>query len=400
MSPSIPPPQSQSQSQSQPTIIPSIPIPEPRFLTLPHKPDSPISYTFIPSSSSSSSSSFSSSNKEESKNKNTNTDNKNLILFLNGLGLPAESWIPSIKILLSKRGFGAGEGGEKGIEKGKEDGYSAILTYDRFGQGPTTSRDPLDGTVGRERGHTLEDVVRDLEEVLRVVVATHISISQPSQEQEANKEDGINLLIVGASIGVPLLRLYASSPTRPFPLSGALLLDSNIANTPYSSILPAPDSPAFTANPEKYLGGECSEPECTIEEYTASRGIFVRMFDFDVPNKEGLDRRSSPDLLPSSTGPRLDGGGGNGVEMTVVGHDSGSFIEGSWERVGVHRRVGFLVDRFWKQYNQDLTQLTTPEKCRGPIIAKGCGHFIQEDDPGFVAEEVLGLMGRLGWLGW
>ncbi|CAG8954948.1 hypothetical protein HYFRA_00008637 [Hymenoscyphus fraxineus] len=390
MSTSIPPP----QSQSQPTIIPSIPIPEPKFLTLPHKPDSPISYTFIPSSSSSSS--FSSSNKDEDKNKNTNTNNRNLILFLNGLGLPAESWIPSIKILLGKRGFGAGEGGEKW----KEDGYPAILTYDRFGQGLTTSRDPLDGTVGRERGHTLKDMVRDLEELLRVVVTTHISISHSSQEQEANKEDGIRLLIVGASIGVPLLRLYASSPTRPFPLSGALLLDSNIANTAYSSILPAPDSPAFTSNPERYLGGECSEPECsepecTIEEYTTSRGIFVRMFDFDVPNKEGLDRRSSPDLLPSSMGPRLDGGGG--VEMTVVGHDSGVFIEGSWERVGVHRRVGFLVDRFWKQYNQDLTQLTTPEKCRGPIIAKGCGHFIQEDDPGFVAEEVWGLMARLGW---
>lgn len=31
----------------------------------------------------------------------------------------------------------------------------------------------------------------------------------------------------------------------------------------------------------------------------------------------------------------------------------------------------------------------------GPIIARGCGHFIQRDDPDFVAMQIFGMLDRL-----
>lgn len=266
-------------------------VPTPSFLTLPSKPNFPISYTFIPS---------------------TQNNNQNLIVFLNGLGLPASSWLPALNLLITKHAT-----------------HPAILTYDRFGQGLTTSHDPLDGTPGRQKGHTFEDVVKDLEDLLKVVVSKHMGVGDNTEE--------VRLLMIGASIGVPILRLYAQSTTRPSPLSGALFLDSNIANTAYSTILPHPDTTAFMDHTEKYLGDDC-----TLGDYTKSRGVLVGMFDFDVPNREGLDRSGCPELLPRADGPGLEGE----VELTVVGHDRYVFVEVSWEKIGVNRRVSRVIDEY------------------------------------------------------
>lgn len=46
----------------------------------------------------------------------------------------------------------------------------------------------------------------------------------------------------------------------------------------------------------------------------------------------------------------------------------------------------------WHEYNIGLTRLTHPERAKGPIIATGCGHFIQRDDPGFVEHQVSQLL--------
>jgi len=43
----------------------------------------------------------------------------------------------------------------------------------------------------------------------------------------------------------------------------------------------------------------------------------------------------------------------------------------------------------WHEYNQGLAKLTDVERAKGPIIAPGCGHFVQRDNPGFVVQEVL-----------
>ena len=43
----------------------------------------------------------------------------------------------------------------------------------------------------------------------------------------------------------------------------------------------------------------------------------------------------------------------------------------------------------WAAYNEDLTKLAESEEVK---IARGCGHFIQRDDPEFVASELSSLL--------
>ena len=42
------------------------------------------------------------------------------------------------------------------------------------------------------------------------------------------------------------------------------------------------------------------------------------------------------------------------------------------------------LNPMWHEYNQGLTKITDKGCSKGPLIAKGCGHFIQKDDPQFV----------------
>jgi pimeloyl-ACP methyl ester carboxylesterase len=53
------------------------------------------------------------------------------------------------------------------------------------------------------------------------------------------------------------------------------------------------------------------------------------------------------------------------------------------------------VNPVWHEYNQRLASLTDREKSKGPVVAKGCGHFIQRDDPEFVATKICDLLQRL-----
>jgi hypothetical protein len=53
--------------------------------------------------------------------------------------------------------------------------------------------------------------------------------------------------------------------------------------------------------------------------------------------------------------------------------------------------------RYWAEYNEGLTRLTDGDKSGPVVVAKGCGHFIQKDNSGFVAELVVDMLGRLGW---
>ena len=56
-----------------------------------------------------------------------------------------------------------------------------------------------------------------------------------------------------------------------------------------------------------------------------------------------------------------------------------------------------MVDRYWEEYNEGLTKLVDDGKKREVVIAKGCGHFVQFDDPKFVGEEVVRMIGKVGW---
>ena len=49
----------------------------------------------------------------------------------------------------------------------------------------------------------------------------------------------------------------------------------------------------------------------------------------------------------------------------------------------------------WAKYNEALLKLSDAERTRGVVIAPGCGHFIQKDNPAFVAEELGELLKKV-----
>jgi pimeloyl-ACP methyl ester carboxylesterase len=264
----------------------------PEFLTIPSKPSAPISYTFFPGG------------------KESSSPEKHLIVFVNGLGLPASSWLPAISILRSK-----------------DPTCPAILTYDRFAQGNTTSHDPLDSTDGKEHGygHDFMDVATDLHEVITAISILKLGFT------EAGPDNGkLHLLLIGASIGVPIVRIYAQK--HPGTVAAAILLDSNIANVDYSDFWPNPDSPYF--DPKTVVSADC-----TLEQYKDARKKLVEMFDLKVKNPECLDRRNSPILIPYSDSPKLIGPGGKGPFLTVVGHDPETFADMSFEMMGTPKSL-------------------------------------------------------------
>lgn len=186
-----------------------------------------------------------------------------LLVFLNGMMLPAAGWKASIDPLPHTQ---------------------AYLTYDRPG-----ARDGLSPGLPPDAGaHDILDVVAQLQEVLKTL---GINESTP-------------LIVAANSIGCPIARLFASSPTTKHSIKAYLFLDSMVANSDYVSIFP---DPTPDENPE----------------VTQTRGLMKRMFHPSVPNGEKLDRRTIPQRLPMSDEPKLPGE----PYVTVVGHDSKTFTE-------------------------------------------------------------------------
>lgn len=143
--------------------------PSPSFLTIPSKPYAPISHTFFPPASS--------SPHPESNIQPHHT----LIVFVNGLGLPASTWEPCISILRSR-----------------VKNSPSLLTFDRYGQGLTTARDPLDDGSGY--GHDFMDAANDLHGIILVIARTKLGL------QKDEVENGrLSVIFVAASIGVSAL---------------------------------------------------------------------------------------------------------------------------------------------------------------------------------------------------
>lgn len=60
--------------------------------------------------------------------------------------------------------------------------------------------------------------------------------------------------------------------------------------------------------------------------------------------------------------------------------------------------INAYVNPAWGAYNEGLTRLVqaeTPDQKPQVKIAKGCGHFIQKDDPAFVAAEIDNILKAL-----
>jgi pimeloyl-ACP methyl ester carboxylesterase len=285
-----------------------------------------------------------------------------LIVFLNGLGLPQVSWVRSIAQL-------------KELRQGAD--IPAILTYDRFGQGQTTDRDPNDaGAADPSHGHDGIAVIHDLRQLITQIAAEKLGVSDV---------DSLTLILVSNSIGGALARLYAQE--YPDTVSGLLFLDSILANSDFVSVFPDPDAEGFDAS---------TLPEGVTPEFLRiSRERIMKIFHPDVGNKEGLSRRNLRTLLPASDGPVLQGPGGSGPYVTVVGHDFETFAEESLQLGQPKAMTQAYLNPYWRRFNEGLAKITQAEKSKGPLQAPASGHFIQKDNPEFVAQELNEILSKI-----
>ncbi|KAL6718638.1 hypothetical protein ACLMJK_002872 [Lecanora helva] len=304
-------------------------------LHLPHKPSASIHYTFT---------------------KNSSSD-RILVVFLNGLMSDKTSWIPVIAgIIRQRQGTGAG--------------FPSMLAYDRYGQGMTSDRDPQDEGKEPGHGHDCASAAEDL----------HHLVQQVAKEQMNLDCAELRMILVANSIGCAIARLYAHA----HPVTALLFLDSIMANSNFD-LWPDPDLPL---RPED-IG------DVTVDELKEQRAKFAAIFHPFVINKEGLSRQNLAELLPFSDRPAI-GGKGNRPWLTVVGHDFDAFAQESLRTMGTPIFLSMKYSNpVWHAYNQGLIKLTEEDRRKGPIQAKGCGHFIQRDDPNFVVDETLDLVDKV-----
>ncbi|KAF4301733.1 hypothetical protein GTA08_BOTSDO09720 [Botryosphaeria dothidea] len=282
-----------------------------------------------------------------------------LVVFLNGLLLPRSSWAPAVESLISTR---------------SRRPLPHFLTYDRYGQGDS-DLDPADGDPPRPYGHDACTVTTDLHQFLIQFCEADLHTSL----------DRIALVFVCNSIGCPIARLYAAK--HPGRVAAYVFLDSMMANTDFVSMFPDPDADGFD---------EHSLPaDIDVETLRAARQKYRDMFHPTVPNAEHFDRRNLAGLLPFANAPELPSGpagpGGRDPYLIVVGHDPEAFAEQSETgSLQIPKAItNAYVKPVWEAYNKDLTRLLrSSNHVKGPVFAKNCGHFIQRDDPEFVAEEL------------
>ena len=168
------------------------------------------------------------------------------------------------------------------------------------------------------------DVANDLHEIITTVATSKLGL-RDSDIQEGK----LHLILIGASIGAPITRLYVQD--HPGIAAGITLLDSNIA-VDYSAVWPDPDAPGF--DPSLVVSDDC-----TLEQYRIERAKVAKMFDLKVKNPEGLDRSNSDVLVPQADAPKLVGVDGKGPLLTVVGHDPETFKEMSFLMMGTPRSL-------------------------------------------------------------
>ncbi|KAK8117850.1 uncharacterized protein PG998_006131 [Apiospora kogelbergensis] len=341
-------------------------IPDLRSMALPNKPDCPIKYTFR---------SLSPSNESLSE--------AILIVFVNGLGLPQSSWQPTLQLLRADLAGSPPPLPSPSSSTGGDDSYAVAVTaatYDRYGQGLSQPLPPGAKPVS----HDMLDAARDLTAFIDGVKSQHlthlVSCGKP-----------IHLFLVAHSLGVPLARLYAEHHAAEAPISALLVLDSNMANNDFVSLFPDPEDPGF--DPGRDLPADTS-----IEQLQSARAFARAMFHPAAPNGENLDRTALPALLPQSDGPVLlgDDNTGGKLLLQVTGHDPETFAAESlkvWPR-GLTERY---VQPVWEKYNEGLLCIagSEPAASGGVVTAPNSGHFIQKNNPRFVADEVVALLRRI-----
>ncbi|KEQ72821.1 hypothetical protein M436DRAFT_72996 [Aureobasidium namibiae CBS 147.97] len=277
---------------------------------------------------------------------------KTLVVFLNGLILPKSSWKPTI-IATQTKCF------ENNIPQ------PHLLSYDRYGQG--------DSDAHPDDTHDTGSVVNDL----------HTFLTTFCEQELRSALSAFRMVLVCNSIGCAIARLYcASHPST--NISGLIFLDSMMAHVDLVSLWPDVDAPGF----DKSTLSEGT----TIEEIRNVRQQYEQRFHVSAPNSENLDRSDLAQLLPQAGSPKLQGN----PFLIIVRHDAETFAEENEKSFNVRKElVTDYVQPVWDEYNKQLSLLTSAERSKGPIVAKGCGHFIQRDDPQFVAREICEMLQKL-----
>ncbi|KAH0342877.1 alpha/beta-hydrolase, partial [Aureobasidium melanogenum] len=278
---------------------------------------------------------------------------KTLVVFLNGLILPKQSWERTILAIHSRT-------------QDTKISQPHLLAYDRYGQG-SSDKDP-------QGDHDVQDAAYDLHTFLIEFCDKELSIPLGQQK----------VVFVCNSIGCAVARLFAK--TYPTTVSGFIFLDSIMAHVDLVALWPDVDAPDF--KDEDLPEGTTKEDMRSVKEEYRKR------FDVAAPNPEGLNRKTLKGLLPEASEPKLEGN----PRLTVVGHDDMTFAQENEvsKSFGVSPAlVNKYINPVWREYNKELATLTSSDRSKGPVVAKGCGHFIQRDDPGFVASEVCDMLQRL-----
>lgn len=282
-----------------------------------------------------------------------------LVVFLNGLMTDAASWLPTMTGIIRQY-------------KGTKAGFPSMLSYDRYGQGMTEDRDPQDEGKEKGFGHDCADAAEDLRRLL-----DHVAM-----EELGARIERLRIVLVGNSIGCAIGRLYAQG----YPVAALLLLDSILANSNFD-IWPNPDAPGFNKHE--------LPKDVNVDVLRTQRAKFLAIFKPEATNKEGLSRKDLAQLLPHSDRPML-GKEGDGPFVTVIGHSFETFAEQSLQQMGTPLGLSLKYSNpYWHKYNEGLVRITDKERSKGPIQAKGCGHFIQRDDPKFVVHETLELVDKV-----
>ncbi|KAI9733777.1 MAG: hypothetical protein M1835_003414 [Candelina submexicana] len=164
-----------------------------------------------------------------------------------------------------------------------------------------------------------------------------------------------------------------------------------MANSDFISMWPDPDAADFNAS---------SLPEGVTPEFCKeTRAVYGKLFHPSVPNQENLIRNNLAQLLPFSDAPKLIGPREGTPLVTVVGHDPDYFAEESLLKLGTPKVMSMhYTNPYWHRYNERLIKITASHLAKGPVLAKGCGHFIQKDNPDFVADELCEMLSRLGYI--
>jgi pimeloyl-ACP methyl ester carboxylesterase len=277
------------------------------FITLSSKPAAKLSYSFIPAAGSDA--------------------RQPLIVFLNGLGLPASSWIPTMTSLASKTP------------------HPPMLSYDRYGQGLSTDRDPLDAKAENpEHGHDCVDVVRDLRQLISQI-CNGKDLKVPAGSENSSELVEPPIFFIANSLGGAVARLYADQ--YPCTVSAILFLDSIMADCDFVSIWPDPDAPGFA---EKNLPLPEGVTEEGLRETSAKYGKVFHPVTGIMGKAEGLSRKNLTELLPNPDKPVLRfEEEGKGPWITVVGHGFDMFAE-EGQKVGLYYRslaVKLMISRVW-----------------------------------------------------